>query len=75
LKRIRALDLSLGTLGDQGADALLSSPDVRKLARLDLHHHYLSDAMIARIAALDIEVDLEDQLQGEEDDRFVSVSE
>jgi hypothetical protein len=47
LQRIRILDLSLGTLSDVGAAALLRSPSVRQLEKLDLHHHYMSPQMVA----------------------------
>jgi hypothetical protein len=75
LERIHTLDLSLGTLGDQGADALLASPALKKLERIDLHHHYMSEAMARRFEALDIEVDLSDRQEGDEEDRFVAVGE
>jgi hypothetical protein len=67
LERVRVLDLSLGTLGDAGAAALIASPAVRRLERLDLHHHYCSDETMARLAALGVEIDLDDR---EEEDEF-----
>jgi len=75
MARIETLDLSLGTLGDEGAEALLTSPAVKKLKRLDLRHHYMSDAVIKRFATLGPNVDLS-EAQGEDDeDRYVSVGE
>jgi len=38
------LDLSLGTLGDAGAEALLNGQPLTHLDVLDLHHHFLSEA-------------------------------
>lgn len=64
--RIRELDLSLGTLGDAGAQALLNSPAVAQLARLDLHHHFCSEAVVAQLMALTIEVDVSDRQQADE---------
>lgn len=71
---LEVLDLSLGTLGDAGAEALLAAPFIKKLKKLDLHYHYFSDGMKQQLAALPIEVDLDEE-QGENDDRYVSVGE
>lgn len=77
LSTLEELDLSLGTLGDEGGRALLASPLVKKLKRLNLSHHYMSDEVI----------DLFDKIEGvkvdasggegevDPDDRYVSVSE
>ena len=79
LERLRVLDLSLGTLGDDGAAALLASPLVAQLDKLDIHHHYCSDEMMARLQAIGIEVDVSEREQEEEWDgerhRYVAVSE
>jgi hypothetical protein len=74
--QLRVLDLSMGTLGYDGAEALLASPHVAKLEKLILAHHYLADVTQARLRALKIEVDLSDP-QGEagEDERYHAVSE
>lgn len=76
LERLETLDLSLGTLGNEGAEALLKSPAITKLRFLDLHHHYCSDEMMERLKGLGIKVDLSDA-QGEcdQDDRYVEVGE
>lgn len=80
LPRLRVLDLSMGTLGDVGATALLESPALAGLERLDLHHHYITEAVAARLRALDLEVDLSDR-QAEDDwgdgelHRYVAVAE
>jgi hypothetical protein len=42
LQRILVLDLSLGNLSDEGARALLASPALRRLRRLDIHHHFVT---------------------------------
>ena len=57
LERVRVLDLSLGNLGDKGAQALLASPAVAALEKLDIHHHYVSKEMVKKLQALGIEVD------------------
>lgn len=79
LEQIRVLDLSLGTLGDDGAEALLASPTVARLEKLDLHHHYCSPEVIARLAALPLEVDTselqEPDRYGDESHRYVAVGE
>jgi hypothetical protein len=79
MKRIDVLDLSLGTLTDEGAQALLDSPLVSKLKQLDLHYHYCSEAMMERLQALPIEVDVSDHQQPDvydgEESRYCAVSE
>jgi hypothetical protein len=42
LDDLEELDLSLGSLSDEGAELLLQNPRLAKLARLTLYHHYLS---------------------------------
>lgn len=75
LDRLETLDLSQGTLGDVGARALLESPSVRKLKKLDLHYHYISAGMQAQLRTLMKDIDLSDPQSGDEDDRYVAVSE
>lgn len=67
LARIDTLDLSLGNLTDEGAAALVRSTAVRRLSRLDLHHHFLGDAMMERLRHLGPAVDLSDRC---EEDRY-----
>lgn len=49
LDRIDALDLSKGTLGDDGARALLNSGKLTRLKRFDITHHYVSQAMLVEL--------------------------
>lgn len=64
-ERIKVLDLSLGTLTDKGARALLGSSAVQKLEKLDLHYHYLSNKMMNKFLFSDIDVDVSDQQEAE----------
>ncbi|KQV59464.1 MULTISPECIES: STM4015 family protein [unclassified Duganella] len=73
--RLHTLDLSLGTLGDDGASALLGSPHVRMLRRLDLSHHYISAGMQEKLKALPLEVVLDDAQEEDDGDRYVAVGE
>jgi hypothetical protein len=77
LSTLEELDLSMGTLGDLGGNALLASPLVKKLKRLNLAHHYLSADVIDGLSKLSgVKVDLSDgQGADDPDDRYVSVSE
>jgi hypothetical protein len=79
LERLRVLDLSLGTLTDAGAEALLASPALARLERLDVHHHYCSPAVVARLEALGIAVDASEPQEADESGgevyRYVAVSE
>ncbi|GAB1817831.1 STM4015 family protein [Herbidospora sp. RD11066] len=71
--RLDTLALSLGTLTDEGGEALLSGQPLSHLRRLDLHHHYLSDAMTARLRAAlpTVDLDLDEQLDPEEDEGWL----
>ncbi|MFV0476631.1 MAG: hypothetical protein ACK5ME_02210 [Parahaliea sp.] len=50
LDRIKVLDLSLGTLTDRGAKALIDSGRLGHLERLDITHHYVSSDVVAELA-------------------------
>ena len=78
--RLSTLDLSLGMLSDVGAAALLAGQPLTHLGRLDLHHHFLSEEMMARLRdeleAAGVELDLGDaEGSGDVDERYVAVSE
>ena len=76
--RIRVLDLSLGNLSDKGAKALLESPTVARLQKLDIHHHYISPELVEALAGLGIELDADDPREGDDDDessRYIAHSE
>lgn len=79
IDQLETLDLSLGSLSDEGATALLQFEAKPHLKRLDLHHHYLSKPLQKKLKQLPFPVDLSDAKVVEEDDefsgRFVSVSE
>ncbi|MEU0940598.1 STM4015 family protein [Embleya sp. NPDC005971] len=51
LARLRSLDLSMGTLSDTGADALLAGRPLTHLERLTVHHHFLGADAAARLRA------------------------
>jgi predicted DNA-binding WGR domain protein len=76
LHRLETLDLSLGTLGDEGARALLklSSPTLK---RLNLHFHYIGPELVKQLKALPFTVDVSRPSDMEEDEewRFVAVGE
>ncbi len=75
VERLETLSLSMGTLSDKGGEALLASKAVKRLKKLDLRHHYLSDEVMAKFQKLGPAVNLDDQESGNEDDRYVEVSE
>ena len=75
--RLDSLDLSLGTLSDEGGQALLDNPALKRLKQLNLHHHYLSEKMMAALKREFRNVNVDDP-QGDdtdEDDRYVAVGE
>ncbi|NUL06955.1 STM4015 family protein [Streptomyces lunaelactis] len=82
--RLGTLDLSMGTLGDEGAEALLNGQPLTHLEKLDLHHHFLSEPMVQRLTktfeATGVEIDLSEGQAAERDsegreDRYTSVAE
>ncbi|MFJ8748474.1 STM4015 family protein [Streptomyces sp. NPDC102441] len=46
---LTSLSLSMGTLGDEGAEALLQGQPLTHLRELDLSHHFLSQDMMLRL--------------------------
>ncbi|MFS0722556.1 STM4015 family protein [Paenibacillus sp. 1P07SE] len=76
LLQLQTLDLSLGALTDKGAEALIGSAGVRRLDKLDLKYHYMSDEMIQRWQATGMNVDVSDKQEDEDGDyRFPSITE
>ncbi|MEU5027287.1 STM4015 family protein [Streptomyces milbemycinicus] len=85
--QLASLDLSMGTLTDAGAEALLAGQPLTHLMLLDLHHHYLGEKLAQRMRdALEprgVEVNLSEQQQAQrwdwdesnEEHRYVAVSE
>jgi hypothetical protein len=51
IARLSGLDLSMGVLTDDGAEALLSGQPLTHLVELDLSHHYLTEPMVERVRA------------------------
>jgi hypothetical protein len=75
LKQLKVLDLSMGTLTDQGAAALRDSEGIRKLQHLNLRHHFLSEGMMAQMKTLGISVNLDDKQEPDGEYRFIEVAE
>lgn len=79
LERIKSLDLSLGNMGDRGFEALIASPAVAKLEKLDVSHHYASEPVLAKLKGLGPAVTADDPQKPDEWDgrehRYIAVSE
>jgi hypothetical protein len=77
LSRLNSLDLSLGTLSDEGGQALLANARLKSLKQLDLHRHYLSKEMMnaLRREFPNVNVDEAEGSDKDEDDRYVAVGE
>jgi hypothetical protein len=75
--RLEVLDLSMGTLTDRGARALLAGQPLTHLRELDLEYHFLSTEMMERLKAElpGVRVNVDDQQNEGEFGRFVAVSE
>jgi hypothetical protein len=75
LGRLKYLDLSMGTLGDDGGRALIANPALKSVEEIDLHFHYLSDAMMAEVQRALPQADLSDQQNQQEYGPYCAVSE
>ncbi|MEV0564739.1 STM4015 family protein [Dactylosporangium sp. NPDC050588] len=75
--RLEELDLSLGILSDRGAEALLLGQPLTHLRRLDLSHHFVSAELADRLRAElpGVDVDLSDQQEEDDGERYTAVSE
>jgi hypothetical protein len=81
--QLESLGLAMGTLTDTGAEALLGGQPLTHLRRLDLHHHFLSEAVADRVRSAfggaGTEVDLSEPRAPhrwqDEEWRYVAVSE
>jgi len=83
LDTLEEFSLSEGTLSDRGGAALLASPKILNLKKLDLNWHYMSEEMTERFVSLPIEVDIDEP--GEVDEvvidgvvqyrRYIAISE
>ena len=86
LQQIGVLDLSMGTLGNKGALALLNCPAINQLDILNVADNYIAESIVERLERLDCQVLADDQEEyyeeGEEEDededesdRYCSVAE
>lgn len=79
LSQLEVLDLSLGTLRDKGAKALLESEAIKGLKKLDLHRHFMSAEMYRNFLERGHSVNVNEREEPDswdgEDHYYVSVSE
>ncbi|MBZ9750187.1 STM4015 family protein [Deinococcus sp. HMF7604] len=75
LDGLDTLDLSLGTLSDEGAAALLGSERVARLPHLVIRHHFCTPDTVARLEALGPQVDADEAGDPDDDWRFVALGE
>jgi hypothetical protein len=75
--RLDRLDLSLGTLGDAGAEALLTGQPLTHLSALDLHHHFMTAETAQRVVdeLPGVAVDISDQQKEERWGRYTVCAE
>lgn len=67
MKQIKRLELSMGSLTDQGGQKLLDQlPGFPNIQELDVHYHYLSDDMMEKLEKLPMDVDVEEQNEPDE---------
>lgn len=66
---IKVLDLSCGNLTDKGGQLLLEKlPSLSNLEFVNLSWHYLSDEMMEKLDDLGLNIDMDDQQEGDEYD-------
>lgn len=75
LERIESLDLSLGTLTDEGAAHLVRCEALKRLKSLDLHHHYCTAEGMQSLKAAFPGVNLDDQQALDQYGPYVAVGE
>lgn len=69
MSQISTLDLSNGTLSDEGGVLLLEAlPKYPNIKTVDLHFHYLSDGLMKKLGKLPIDIDMDEQNEADEDD-------
>jgi hypothetical protein len=75
--QLEVLDLSMGTLGDEGVAVLLAHREAfPKLQRIDISRSFVSDEAVEQLKTLGAWVIFDDMNEPEQrDDRFVSVGE
>jgi hypothetical protein len=75
--RLSELDLSLGVLGDAGAESLLAGQPLTHLKSLDLHHHFMSAETAQRVVdeLPGVIVDVSQRESEERWGRYTAVSE
>ncbi len=75
IAHLKTLDLSLGTIGDAGAEALYKSHYVPQLTCLNLSHHYISPQWQAELKTLPLQVILDDAEDEDDGYRYCAVGE
>jgi hypothetical protein len=75
LGRLHTLDLSMGTIGDRGAEALCTSKHIQGLSVLDLRHHYISPSVVEALERLPLTLLIDEREGDDDDDRYVQVGE
>lgn len=75
IEQLDVVDLSLGTLTDVGARALLRFPASTSVKHLILNHHYMTDQTVNDFKKLPFNVEVSDMQDEEDGWRFVAVGE
>ncbi len=79
LERIKTLDLSLGTLSDEGAKIFSSAEKLGSLEKLDIHYHYVTEEALKELKAhlrkLKIKIDAADAQDPDDDWRSPQIGE
>lgn len=77
VQRIETLDLSLGVITDEGAQALLSLPENGTLKHASIHYNYASNDVLKKLKAHSVVFDTSKpaNMEDEEEWRFVAVGE
>ncbi len=79
LERLKTLDLSLGTLSDDGAKIFSSAEKLGGLEKLDIHYHYVGEEALKELKAhlrkLKVKIDAADAQDSNDDWRSPQIGE
>ncbi|GEM_PF-519985 len=79
VSRLNKLDLSLGTMNDEGAEAILPLTQLEHLHIINLHRNFISPALTKQLVSGSVPCDISDQQEpesyGDEVWRYVAVGE
>ena len=76
MPQLKILELSYGTLTDQGGQAILDRAErLTGLEKLEIDHHYMTDEMVAALEKLPLTVEISDGQDADDDYKYPTLTE